>query len=290
MTPALRGRLDIAAAALLFSTGGAAIKFTVLAGWQVAGLRSLVAAVALWLLLPQARGRWDRKVLLVAVAYAGTLTSFTLATKLTTAGNAIFLQSTAPLYVLIFSPILLGERIRRWDLPIAGLIAMGLYCILAGGTQSQATAPDPLKGNLLGVVAGLTWAGTLMGLRSLGSTETEGTDPSTTAVVAGNVLTFVFSLPFLGGFPEEASLADGLTIVYLGVFQVAAAYVFLTRGLRRVPAFAASLIILIEPALNPAWAFAFQGEQRGLWSIVGGALSRLASFTKTGVEVGSTRS
>ncbi len=103
-------RLMILMAALLFSTGGAAVKACSLSAWQVASFRSGIAAVTLLLVLPAARRGWGWRTWLVGAAYAGTMISYVLANKLTTAANAIFLQSTAPLYILLLSPILLNER------------------------------------------------------------------------------------------------------------------------------------------------------------------------------------
>ncbi|HLS47395.1 MAG TPA: hypothetical protein VK012_02685, partial [Gemmatimonadales bacterium] len=99
-------RLRLVLAALLFSTGGAAIKATTLTAWQVAGFRSGVAALVLFLLLPESRRGWSWRTLLVGISYAATLLLFVLANKLTTSANTIFLQSTAPLYILILSPLL----------------------------------------------------------------------------------------------------------------------------------------------------------------------------------------
>ncbi|HZH03127.1 MAG TPA: EamA family transporter, partial [Myxococcaceae bacterium] len=106
----MKPRLFILAAVVLWSTGGAAIKLCGLSGWQVACGRSWVAAAALLALLPSSRRRPDRRGWGVAVAYAATVLLFVLATKLTTAANAIFLQYTAPLYVLLMGTWLLGER------------------------------------------------------------------------------------------------------------------------------------------------------------------------------------
>src|SRR6185295_9128401 len=103
----------VLAAALLFSTGGAAIKATSLSGWQVASFRSGIAAIALLLALPAARRRWSPRVWLVGAAYAGTMTCFVISNKLTTSAAAIFLQSTAPLWILLLAPWLLGEKLRR---------------------------------------------------------------------------------------------------------------------------------------------------------------------------------
>src|SRR5579864_4599742 len=115
-SPAVRSRLLLAAAALLFSTGGAAIKGATLTGWQVASFRSAIAAAVLYLALPEARRGWSWRIAPPAAAYAATLLTFVLATRLTTAANAIYLQSTAPLYLLLLGPLLLREPIRRSDI------------------------------------------------------------------------------------------------------------------------------------------------------------------------------
>src|SRR5688500_90238 len=119
-------RLQLLGAALLFSTGGAAIKATTLTAWQVAGFRSAVAAAAVFLLVPAARRGWTWHVLPVGVAYAATLVLFVAANKLTTSANAIFLQSTAPLYMLAFGPLLLKELVRRRDLAFMAPVLLGL--------------------------------------------------------------------------------------------------------------------------------------------------------------------
>ena len=107
-------RLQVFAAALLFSTGGAGIKAAAFTGLQVSALRSGIAAVVLILLL---RGRLvlSPAMLGTGIVYAATLTLFVLSTKLTTAANAIFLQATAPLYLLLLGPLVLSERFRARD-------------------------------------------------------------------------------------------------------------------------------------------------------------------------------
>ena len=108
-------RLQLVGAAVLFSTGGAAIKLTHLASWQIACFRSAIAVAALLLFVPETRSKWTRMTWLAGFSYCGALVFFVLATKLTSAANAIFLQAAAPLYVLILSPWLLKERLRLSD-------------------------------------------------------------------------------------------------------------------------------------------------------------------------------
>lgn len=133
-------------AAGLFSTGGAAIKYCGMSGWQVAGFRSGVAALALFICVPAARRGWSWRAGLVGCAYAATLILFVTANKLTTSAATIFLQSTAPLYLVLLGPLLLKEPIRRRDLAFLAPLGLGLLLMFAGADAPQATAPNPLRG------------------------------------------------------------------------------------------------------------------------------------------------
>jgi drug/metabolite transporter (DMT)-like permease len=275
-----RARLEVVAAALLFSTGGAAIKATTLSGFQVAGLRSGIAALALLALSRAARRGYGVRALLVGLAFAASLVLFVSANKLTTAAASIFLQSTAPLYVLLLGPPLLGERARRSDVALMVPVAVGLLLVFLGSGTAGRTSPDPFRGNVLALLSGVTWALALMGLRWMG--RVPGSSPMA-SVVSGNVLAFLLCLPFLGS-PAAIGAADWGAILYLGVFQVALAYVFLTAGARHLPALATALLLLVEPALNPAWAWAIHGERPTLLAAAGGALILGATALKAWVD------
>ncbi len=266
-------RYAVLAAAFLFSTGGVVIKATALSGIQVAGARSAVAAAVLLLLAPRWRRFLRPKPLLVGVAYAATLILFVLANKLTTAANAIFLQATAPLYVLALGPWLLGERNRARDVAVTALLGGGMLLffmgVLVGAPKPVPTAQDPLLGNAVAATAGFAWACTLVGLRWMarpGSGEEPG--EAGTAVVAGNVLACLACLPFAGSLASASSL-DFVLIGYLGVFQIGLAYVLLTRGIARVPALETSLLLLMEPVLSAIGAWWIHGEQPDPWSLAG---------------------
>ena len=275
--PSFVPRLQVLVAALLFSTGGAAIKACSFDGLQVASVRSGIAALALVLLLGSARRGWGRpRTWLVAVAYAATLVLFVTSTKLTTAANAIFLQSTAPLWILMLGPWLLAERFRRRDLLFLAVAAAGLAALFAGTPPPSVTAPDPATGNLLALAAGVAWACTVMGLRWL---ERSGEHGGLAAAAAGNLLAFVVVLPWAWPIPAGGTL-DWLTLGWLGIGQIGLAYLILTRGLGRVPALEASLLLLVEPALNPVWTWLVHGENPGGWPIAGGALVLAATAVK----------
>lgn len=279
MSASTTHRLQLLGAALLFSTGGAAIKSTTLSSWQVAGFRSAIAAAAILILVPAARRGWTWHVFPVAVAYATTLILFVTANKLTTSANAIFLQSTAPLYMLALGPLLLRERVRGRDLLFMTPVALGMALFFVGAEAPAVTAPDPARGNLFALLSGLTWALTLVGLRWL-SNRAGGDGNAVPTVVAGNAIAFLACLPM--ALPvAQATAGDWLAVGYLGVFQIGAAYLLLTAGIRHVPALEASVLLLLEPALNPVWAWMTQGETPGPWPIAGGALILGATLLRT---------
>ena len=295
----LAARLRLLLAAVLFSTGGAAIKAAAFTGWQVASFRSGIAALAVWALVPAARRRWTGRVLAVAAVYAATMVLFVVANKLTTAANTIFLQSTAPLYVLLAGPVLLGERVTRADLALMAAVAAGMALFFVAHDAPQATAPDPVRGNVLAALSGVAWAGTVLGLRwvgrapaavgppldatadaAAGEAPAAAGDVALATVVAGNVLACLVTLPL--ALPVgEATAASWLVVLYLGVVQIGVAYLALASAMPHVPALEASTLLLVEPGLNPVWAFLAHGERPGPLAWAGGATIVLSALVKT---------
>jgi DME family drug/metabolite transporter len=289
MTTKTTARLQLLGAALLFSTGGAAIKAAHFGGWQIASFRSGVAALTLWLILaatrrePASLRAWGKlaPTVLVGVAYAACLTLFVLANRLTTAANTIFLQSTAPLYLLVLSPWLLKEPVRREDLKFMLAVGVGLALFFVGVDRPAASAPDPERGNLLALGSGFCWALAVGGLRWLGSSPDRGSP--VLAVVLGNIIAFLAALPM--ALPVSSHpLADWAIIIYLGVFQIALAYVLVTSAIRHIPALEAAVILLLEPVLNPVWAWVVQRETPGAWALIGGAIILGATTYKSWAE------
>jgi drug/metabolite transporter (DMT)-like permease len=261
--------LLLAAAALLFSTGGAAIKAVTLTGWQVACFRSGIAAAALLAAIPSTRRGWTWRMAPVAAGYAGTLLLFVLSTRLTTSANAIFLQSTAPLYLLVIGPLFLREPIHGSDLLFMIGVGLGMTCIFAGSNHAVATAPNPPLGNLLGVGSGLTWASTLAGLRWLARGKDSRSALPTVAL--GNVLAFLAALPMALPVTDPRPY-NAAVILYLGVVQIGLAYICLTSAIRHVPAFQATTVLWLEPVMNPIWTWVVHRERPGGWALAGGAV------------------
>jgi DME family drug/metabolite transporter len=280
----LRDRLNVVIGGVLFSTGGVAIKAAALTGWQLSCFRSFVAGVAVLLLVPNARHGWSWRSLVVAVPYAATFTLFTLANKLTTAANAIFLQDTAPFYILLLGPLLLGERIRRNDIALMLALIIGLGLIFNSIQNSSEIATNPELGNLLATCAGLSWALTVIGLRWIAIRSKKHKEQPEAAVVTGCFLASLMAVFF--SFPIESSTTvDWLIIFYLGVFQIGLAYSLIAKGIRSISALETSLLLLVEPVFSPIWAWLLLAENPGFLSILGGSLvisaTAIHSFQKT---------
>lgn len=267
-TTGVRSRLLLIAAAFLWSTAGAAMKLCQLSGWQIAGGRSLVAGAFLFVAVRGARQRPSWPVLATSAAYAATVICFAVANKLTTAANAIFIQSTAPLWVVLLSPQLLGEhpsRAELWSIPV---YAVGLSCFFLDDLS-----PGQMLGNGVALGAGLAFATCTIGLRKLRA-------GGSSALVYGNGLAALVTAPLWLAGPVPA-WSDLLALAYLGVFQLGLAYLCFARGVAHTPALEASLLVLLEPVLNPIWTFILAGERPGPWATGGGAIILAATLWRT---------
>jgi drug/metabolite transporter, DME family len=263
--------LFVLLAVLLWSTGGLFIKMTTLDALAVNCGRSLFAAITVALFTYKKGLRADAYTLLISLIYAGILTCFVYATKNTTAANAIFLQYTAPIYILILSPLLLKERFRAVDLITVFfcLAGMSLFFIEAQGANSG-HAVNVFAGNLAALVSGALFGLYFVLLRHPRTMENRNPAVS---VFYGNLLVVLLMLPFLVKNPPQPTTNDWLTIFYLGVFQIGISYILFTFGIvSGVRSFDASIIGFVEPLLNPLWVFLVVGETPGRWAMLGGAL------------------
>ena len=258
----------MAAAALLWSSSGLFIKVLALGPLQIAGNRSLVAAVVIAAAVRWRGGKpFPRPTgldLTCAAAYAAMLILFVAATKLTTAANAIFLQFSAPIYLVFLEPWVTKRPLRGRDLLAVALClaAMGLFF---GGRLEAGT----LAGNVLGVLSGLMLAVFTLTLK-LGRARHADADPIT-AIILGNLLVAVFCAPWaLPGF--HPTLGQGAALLYLGVFQIGLAYLLFNAGMRHLSATAAVVTGTLEAVLNPVWVFIGVGEQPSPWALVGGLM------------------
>jgi DME family drug/metabolite transporter len=271
-----KGILLIIGAALLWGTGGIGIKAVADSALKVTFYRSLFAAIALMLFL--GRGVWGRRqwkstaaFAIAIVSYGACLTTFVVATKWTTAANAIFLQYAGVVWVLLLSPIVVREPMRARDV-IAIVVAMsGMALFFVGRFEARGMA-----GNAMALVSSVFFALLILVLR-------REQRAAQAAVTWGNVVCALVVLPFVA---HDLALTPRsfAVLAFLGVFQIAIAYFLFVRGLAYVTATQASLTGMLEPVSNPIWVFLFLGEKPSVYAIAGAlvVLAAIAWHTMSG--------
>jgi drug/metabolite transporter (DMT)-like permease len=260
MSPRLSGTLLLLLVSVLWSIGGVLIKSVEWHPMAIAGVRSAVCALVIAICTGLPRRPFSGLQIAGALAYAVTVISFVIATRLTTAANAIFLQYTAPIYVAILGPRLLGERTLRsdWFLITVALAGIGLF-FLDRLTFAGAW------GNVAGLVSGLAF-----GTMALLVRRQRDASPAS-ALWLGNVFAALAGLPFMFSTPQP-SAQGWWALIALGIFQLGLPYVLYSIAIKRVTALEAVLIPMLEPVLNPLWVMLVVGERPTGWALWGAAL------------------
>ncbi len=264
--------------ALLWSSSGLFVKLIAWSPLAILSARSMVSSGVFLIYLrrwPWPVNRWQ---VAAALCYVGAQLFFITATKLTTAANAIFLQYTAPIYVILLAYWLLGERPQRADWVWMPVILVGL--VLFFGDRLSLTG---MYGNVLAMISGVALAGTMVCMRGPAIGE------PARAILLGNFISIAIGLPALLG--ETWTLANAGSILYLGVFQIGLSFVLYTIAIQRVPALEATLILTLEPILNPIWVFWVLGETPGPLALTGGliVLGAIVARGVSGARAGAVK-
>jgi drug/metabolite transporter (DMT)-like permease len=262
--PAYSPLLLVVGAAILWSTGGLFIKATSISGLELSFGRSLLGAVTVAILTRREGFRLNRVTLLASVLYAVLLILFVLATKRTTAANAIFLQYTAPVYLLVLEPLFYQEKFRLRDLITVAVCIGGMSLFFVGKLR-----PEDVSGNLLALASGLCFAFYVLLLRHSSARSVN----RASSVIYGNILVVLISAPVGLAAMRHLGPLDAASVAYLGVVQIGFAYLLFTLAMARgVRSLDAGIIGYIEPVLNPIWVFLFLGERPVGWALSGGAI------------------
>lgn len=253
-----KGRLYVVAAAFLWSLGGVFIKEIGAGAASITFFRSLFAAGLLAPLAARRRFARPGDIAVSIALFAALLGLYVGSTKATTAANAIFLQYTAPLYVIALGPLVVGERLRRVQ-AVPFLVSLSGIAILVAGNWGAGDA----EGLWMGAGSGLFY-----GLFFLWLRRTRYADP--VAVTFANCLGVALVFVAVPGVWDVGG-RDVLLLLLMAAVQFALPYVLFSRGIRDVPSAEASLLALIEPVLNPVWVAVIHGEDPSLATVVGGA-------------------
>ena len=244
---------------LLWSLGGVLLKSVEWHPMAKAGARSGIAAIVIFAWMRRPKFSWSANQILGAAAYVGTVCFLVVATDLTSAANAIFLQYTAPAYVAVLGARMLGERTRAsdWACITLAIAGVGLLC-------RDGLAADNMPGILAGLASGLSMALMVLFLRR----EKDGSPMA--SLLLGNIAAAVIGLPF--GIGKMPGTGEWGILIALGVVQLGVPYILYGLAIRHVTAIEGILIPMLEPVLNPLWVFIFLGEKPGVWTVAGAML------------------
>jgi len=255
-----RAVLQLFGTALCWSLGGLLIKAIAWSPLAVAGSRGLIAAAFLIATCRGLRFHFSTAQVVGAFAYAGCTITFTAATKLTTAANAILLQYTAPVWIALLGAWILGERATRADWISIGVVLVGMAFFFA-----DSLALSNLTGDALAVISGACFAGMAIALRK----QKDGS--AVESIILGNLLAFAIGLPWIIDAPPLPA-TGWLALALLGVVQLGFSYWLFARAIKHVTALEAILIPVVEPILNPLWVLLAIGERPSPLALVGGAI------------------
>jgi drug/metabolite transporter (DMT)-like permease len=255
-----RGRLLILSAALLWSLAGVFIKFLDVPPLTIVFYRSFFAFLVFTAFVRRVEWQVNGPVLLSVLTYTAAISSFVSANKLTTAANAIVLQYTAPIFVFLFSRLVLGEKISRVNgfALIAGMIGVGVISLDSAGEPEMA-------GVALALVSGVLFAAYMINLR-----RTQQVSPIYLTWV--NNAFCALALLFVVSSQLTLTLNQLVILAVMGAVQLGLPYFLFSKGLQSVPLLEASLIALVEPVLNPIWVALTVGEIPSAATLSGGVM------------------
>jgi len=255
-----KGIIAILIAAVLWSTGGIFIKLISLHPLQITFFRAIFAAAVFAIAFRKKAFIFNGMTFINGLFYAAILILFVIATKLTTAANAIFLQYTASIYVLIFEPLINKTEFKKINVITILACFTGMILFFMGGLSF-----NHYTGNIVALLSGVAFAAFLIGMKH------NKQEYQFSTIFYGNIIIILFSIPSVLTL-QSLSMKDFTMVAFLGIFQIGIAYAIFTYGLKRVLAIEASLISMIEPVLNPVWVILWYGEVPSFPAIIGGLI------------------
>ena len=255
------GLVCIFMSAVLFSIGGLFIKNVPWSSFAVNGGRSLISTIMIgvYIIVTKHKLRFNFPIFVGAISSAATSTLYAFANKLTTAANAIVLQFTAPVFIILLMWMIFGEKPKKLDIITCILVFSGIACFFIDSLSAGG-----MLGNLLAVISGVSYAGVFM------MNSSKKADPLS-SVFFGHMTCALMGAPFIL-FEDTFTVSAVGSVIILGIFQLGTAYLLLSYGIKFVTPVAASLISGIEPILNPVWVAIFNGEMISPLSLVGAVI------------------
>ena len=228
----------------------------------IAGWRSLLSAgcVVIYMHMSGMKIRFNKSSAISGMFLGLTLVSIVVATKVTTAANAIVLQFTAPVFILVLSALVFHQRFSRADIYAVIFTMLGISLFFFDQLK-----PGSMFGNCVAIFSGFC-----LGCMYV-NTERSGEGDRMSGIFFGHVFASLVGIPCTFVFDTPVTVSAVLSILVLGIIQLGIPYILYGIAVKDCPALVCSLISAIEPLLNPFWVFLFAGETPGIFALIGGA-------------------
>lgn len=283
-----KGLVYVSFTAFLWSSSGLFIKILKVSAFHIGFYRSGIAAITV-LIISLIRNKsfrnslqFDKTTNLASVFFSGILIFFVMATKMTTAANAIFLQFTAPIYLLILEPLFLKTKFEKKNLITISVTICGMVLFFFGRLEL-----GNIYGNLLAIVSGICFASFSLLLRKKRTSQNQ--ESGLSSIILGNALVAVICFFII--FPDfSLTLSESLILLYMGIFQIGISYAIFNEGIKYVSATESMIIATMEAIFNPIWVFIGIGETPSVYAIFGALIIMIAilwrSFSRNDEKIG----
>ena len=267
MNKKIIGILEMALCAVLWSIAGVFIKKITVGPIVIAGIRSAFAALCTFLYMRIMKISFciNKRVFFGSFCTAATFLLFVSANKLTDAANAIVLQYTQPIFILIFSWIIYREKLVKRDVAVAFTTLFGIALFFADNISGE-----KLFGNFVAIGAGASIA---LAFIIYGHVTKE---ERFSGMLMGHIMTATVGISLFVASPVKVSLTDWVYMGILGVIQLGVSYILFCLAVDKISGFACSIIGVIEPLLNPLLVMVFIGEKPGKFALAGSIVVILA--------------
>lgn len=255
--------LEMLICAALWSIAGIFIKLIPWNGFAVAGMRSLIAGITLYIATKVMGYEYilNKKTIITGIFSGLTYICFVCANKLTTAANAIVLQFISPVFIVIYSALLFKKPVRKQDLAVVIFTLIGITLFFLDKLEA-----GYILGNIVAIGAGMFMAGMYVAVGEIDEEE------RFSGILNGQILTFLVGLPFIIATKPVFTPVAVVSILVLGIFQLGIAYVLYVKSCRYCPPLACCLLGAVEPLLNPVWVLIFDGERPGIYALIGSVI------------------
>jgi DME family drug/metabolite transporter len=263
-----KGLIYISFTAFLWSTSGFFIKYLTINAFQISFYRSLIAAITVFVICMARKQKlkfeFDIVSNFAAVFYAGILILFVIATKMTTAANAIFLQFTAPIYLVALEPVISKTKFEPKNIITILICIAGMILFFFGKLEI-----GNIYGNLIAIGSGICFA--MFSLLLKYKKVKDKSENTLNNIIMGNVLVAIIAGFMI--FPDfTLDLKQALILAYMGAIQIGVSYIIFNEGIKYVSATESMIIATLEAMFNPVWVFIGIGEAPSPYAIVGGII------------------